>query len=124
MNLAVNGTLMRGLPLNRNLLDVGAIFVREDRTASCYRMWSIDDRYPAMQRDDAQGRSLSLELWSLEAEGLVELLRREPPGLTLGKILLSDGTSEFGILGESAICQNQKEITTLGGWREYCATLA
>ena len=30
--LAVNGTLMRGLELNPNLLAVGATFVREDET--------------------------------------------------------------------------------------------
>ena len=41
--LAVNGTLMRGLELNPNLLAVGATFVREDQTDACYRLWSIDD---------------------------------------------------------------------------------
>ena len=48
--LAVNGTLMRGLALNPNLLKVGATFVREDATDACYRLWSIDDRHPAMLR--------------------------------------------------------------------------
>ncbi|ADG77809.1 putative protein OS=Tsukamurella paurometabola (strain ATCC 8368 / DSM / CCUG 35730 /CIP 100753 / JCM 10117 / KCTC 9821 / NBRC 16120 / NCIMB 702349/ NCTC 13040) OX=521096 GN=Tpau_1178 PE=4 SV=1 [Tsukamurella paurometabola] len=36
--LGVNGTLMRGLDLNRNLLDAGARFVRETRTAPIYRL--------------------------------------------------------------------------------------
>ncbi len=35
--LAVNGTLMRGLELNQNLLAVGARFVGEARTAPIYR---------------------------------------------------------------------------------------
>ena len=48
--LAVNGTLMRGLDLNGNLLAVGASFVREARTAPHYRLWSIGDRHPAMLR--------------------------------------------------------------------------
>ncbi|HHH76622.1 MAG TPA: glutamyl-tRNA amidotransferase [Phycisphaerae bacterium] len=119
MILAVNGTLMRGLKLNNNLLEVGAVFVREEHTAPCYRMWSIDDNYPAMQRDD-HGSSLSLELWSLETDGLMSILIKEPPGLALGKISLADGSTEFGVLGEASICQNQKEITSYGGWREYC----
>ena len=46
--LAVNGTLMRGLELNPNLIRAGATFVREDHTDACYRIWSIDDRHPAM----------------------------------------------------------------------------
>jgi hypothetical protein len=33
--LAVNGTLMRGLELNANLLAVGASFVRQDETDAC-----------------------------------------------------------------------------------------
>ena len=53
--LAVNGTLMRGLELNPNMLAVGATFVREDDTDACYRIWSIGDRHPAMQRTPGGG---------------------------------------------------------------------
>ena len=31
VKLAVNGTLMRGLPLEKNLLDAGAFFLRGSR---------------------------------------------------------------------------------------------
>jgi len=48
IKLAVNGTLMRGLPLNENLLQIGGRFVREAQTAACYRLWSIDGLYPGM----------------------------------------------------------------------------
>ena len=48
MLLAVHGTLMRGLELNPNMLAAGGTFVREARTAACYRLWSIGERYPAM----------------------------------------------------------------------------
>ncbi|PYM16666.1 MAG: glutamyl-tRNA amidotransferase, partial [Candidatus Rokuibacteriota bacterium] len=41
---------MRGLPLNGNLLAVGARFVRETKTAPVYRLWSINDVHPAMLR--------------------------------------------------------------------------
>ena len=52
VKLAVNGTLMRGLPLEKNLLDAGATFLREAATAPCYRLWSINDNNPAMLRVD------------------------------------------------------------------------
>ena len=39
VRLAVNGTLMRGLALNGNLLSAGATFVRETTTGPSYRLW-------------------------------------------------------------------------------------
>ena len=54
--LAVNGTLMRGLELNPNLVKAGATFAREAQTAPCYRLWSIGDRHPAMIRQSGAGK--------------------------------------------------------------------
>ena len=71
--LAVNGTLMRGLALEKNLLDVGAVFCREAQTAACYRLWSIRDEYPAMLRvapGDPAGASIAVEIWSVPAGGV------------------------------------------------------
>jgi len=39
IELAVNGTLMRGLELNHNLLELGGVFVEETLTAPLYRLW-------------------------------------------------------------------------------------
>jgi hypothetical protein len=54
------------------------------------------------------------------AEGLASILANEPAGLTIGKVLLADGSV---VLGEPAICEHQQEITACGGWRAYTATL-
>ena len=89
--LAVNGTLMRGLELNPNLLAVGATFVREDETDACYRLWSIGDRHPAMLRTPGAGTRVALELWEVPAAGLATILQNEPPGLAIGKVVLKDG---------------------------------
>ena len=61
--LAVNGTLMRGLELNGNLLAAGATFVRETATVP----------------------------------------------------------ETLGVLGEPALCEDEREITRWGGWRAYTA---
>lgn len=119
--LAVNGTLMRGLELNPNLLEVGATFLSETSTAPCYRIWSIRDRHPAMQRVAEGGTAVALELWSVPPAGLATILLREPPGLSVGKIALADGTEVLGVLGESILCDGQREITSYGGWRAYTA---
>jgi hypothetical protein len=122
--LAVNGTLMRGLELNPNMIAAGASFVREDATAPCYRLWTIDDRHPAMLRVHEGGASVALELWDVPADGLASILRNEPPGLSVGKVLLADGTIVLGVLGEPFLCEGRREITAFGGWRGYIAARA
>jgi hypothetical protein len=119
--LAVNGTLMGGLELNGNLVEAGATFVREARTAPLYRLWSIDDRHPAMIRVDVGGAAIALEVWSVPAEGLAAILLKEPAGLCVGKVRLEDGSETLGVLGEPALCEGRREITGYGGWRGYLA---
>ena len=122
VKLAVNGTLMRGLELSGNLVAAGASFVREARTAPRYRLWSIDDRYPAMLKVTSGGAPIEVEVWSLPAEGLATILLQEPPGLTIGKIELEDGEETLGVLGEPWVCEGKREITKYGGWRSYIAS--
>jgi hypothetical protein len=120
--LAVNGTLMRGLELNPNLIAVGATFVREDATEPCYRLWSIDDRHPAMIRTPGEGAAIAVEVWNVPLAGLAKVLLTEPPGLAIGKVALSDGTVVLGVLGEPFLCADRREITEFGGWRAYTAS--
>jgi len=119
--LAVNGTLMRGLELNPNLLAVSAIFIRETTTEPTYRLWSINDRHPAMIRVKDGGVSVAVEVWAVPPAGLASILLKEPSGLSIGKVKLADGSEVLGVLGEPALCEGQKEITSFGGWRAYTA---
>lgn len=124
VQLAVNGTLMQGLELNANLLAVGASFVRAAITAPSYRIWSIDDRHPAMLRVATGGAAIALEIWDVPTAGLSEILVREPPGLCIGKVRLADGEVVLGVLGEAILCEGKREITQWGGWRAYIAELS
>jgi len=119
IQLAVNGTLMRGFALNKNLVAAGAEFIRATTTAPTYRLWSVGDAYPAMQYDAEGGGSIEVEIWQMGAEGLLQILRTEPPGLCLGRVELADGGIVLGVLGEAYICAGQPEITSYGGWRGY-----
>ncbi len=124
MLFCVNGTLMRGMALNPHLLEAGARFVRESTTAPLYRLWSIEDAYPAMLRAGEGGGAIAVELWELEAAGLVRILEEEPPGLAVGRVRLADGSEVLGVLAEPYIVEGQREITAFGGWRAYAETLA
>jgi hypothetical protein len=112
---------MRGLELNPNLLAVGAVFVRETATEPAYRLWSIRDRHPAMVRVTTGGAAVAVEVWAVPPAGLAAILAQEPPGLCIGKVKLADGSQVLGVLGEPALCEGQKEITSFGGWRTYAA---
>jgi hypothetical protein len=124
LNLAVNGTLMRGLELNDNLVAVGATFMREATTETAYRLWSINDRYPAMLRVREGGIAIAVEVWAVPAVSLGTILLQEPAGLCIGKVRLSDGEVVLGVLGEPICCENQQEITQWGGWRAYMESLS
>ncbi|MEZ4614497.1 MAG: hypothetical protein R2867_03135 [Caldilineaceae bacterium] len=124
VQLAVNGTLMRGLKLNGNLLNVGAKFVREARTDAHYRLWSIGDVHPAMMRVSSGGTHVALEIWELPAAAIATILAQEPAGLCIGRIVLDDTTTLLGVLGEAYLCEGGTEITQHGGWRAYMASKA
>ena len=118
--LAVNGTLMRGLKLNPNMVAAGATFVREARTETSYRLYTVNDDHPAMVRvTDGSGVAVALELWSVPRAGLASILLQEPPGLAIGKVKLADGSTVLGVLGESALVEGCREISRFGGWRRY-----
>ena len=119
--VAVNGTLMRGLELNPNLTSIGATFVRDDQTDACYRLWSIDDRHPAMMRTPGEGTRVAVEIWDVPVDGIATLLMNEPAGLAIGTVVLRDGSIVLGVLGEPFLCKGQHEITAYGGWRAYIA---
>ncbi|MBE9060488.1 glutamyl-tRNA amidotransferase [cf. Phormidesmis sp. LEGE 11477] len=123
LKLAVNGTLMRGLALCPNLLNVGATFDRESQTEATYRLWTIDDSYPAMIKVREGGVAIAVEVWNVPLAGLGVVLSQEPPGLAIGKVMLADGEEVLGVIAEPLTVEGKKEITEYGGWRAYQATL-
>ena len=122
--LAVNGTLMRGLELCKNMEDAGAEFVKEDATAPCYRLWSVNDNNPAMLKVKEGGVSVHLEVWEVPEAGLADILKKEPPGLSIGKVQLKDGSYVLGVIAEPWVVEGMKDISQFQGWRSYIARKA
>jgi gamma-glutamylcyclotransferase (GGCT)/AIG2-like uncharacterized protein YtfP len=118
-NLVVfNGGLMRGQSAHWKLR--GATFLEEVRTAPCYRLYSIGDRYPAMLRDEVGGGSVAAELYHVPDDVWRRVANIEPPGLYRGPVELSDGRVIDGMLGEARFTlKNGMEITRYGSWAEY-----
>ena len=120
--LAVNGTLMRGLELEGNLKDAGATFIKKSKTEKAYRLYSINDQYPAMIKGE-KGQCIAVEVYEISEEGLQEVLEKEPEGLKIEKIKLKKGEEVFGVVGEPYIIEGQKDITSFKGWRRYKKSL-
>ena len=68
---------------------------------------------------DGTGARVAVEIWSVPRAGLARILLEEPPGLTIGKVRLNDGSTVLGVIGEPALVLRQREITQHGGWRAY-----
>ena len=126
--VAVNGAHMRGLPLNCQLVELGGRFVREDRTAAHYRLYSLEEFSPirpGMVRvsEPADGASIALEVWSLPKTAIGGLLVQIPAPLGLGTLELDSGETVKGFVCEAAATAGARDITAHGGWRAYVATL-
>lgn len=121
MKIAVNGTLMHGFEDSSNMLEAGARLIREARTAPVYQLWSISGRHPGMMRATASsgGAAIEVEIWEVDAEGLVQILDAEPDGLAVGWISMEDGSKVLGILAEPHAVEGMDEITHFGGWRAF-----
>ncbi|WP_422002450.1 allophanate hydrolase-related protein [Reyranella sp.] len=122
MDLFVNGTLMRGLALHRNL--EGAEFIGAVRTAPVYRLYSIDDVHPGMFEVETGGVSVAGEIYRMSDQVLARVEAGEPPHLYRGPVRLADGRTVDGILFPRDIAEGRhKDISEFGDWRAYAATL-
>ena len=122
IELFVNGTLMRGLKLHKNLQ--GADFLGEFHTLPIYRLYSIDDVHPGMFEVEKGGVSVVGEMYSMSEEIFQRVKNGEPPYLYFGDVKLDNGSIVNGVLFPRDIAEsNHKNISNFGDWRAYIASL-
>ena len=119
ISLVVNGGLMRGMRSASRMSAAGAVFMRDVSTAPCYRLWSILDRHPGMIRFASGGAAIAAKLYAVPRLSFAQVIEEEAPGLSVGRVLLSDGTSPLGVIIEPWRVEGMAEITHHGGWRSY-----
>ena len=122
IELFVNGTLMRGLTLHKNL--DGANFLGEFHTLPIYRLYSIDDIHPGMFEVEEGGVSVAGEMYSMSDEIFQRVKNGEPAGLYFGDVKLNNGNTVKGVLFPRETAEaNNKDISNFGDWRAYIASL-
>lgn len=111
---------MQGLSMNHLIKD--ATFIEQDTTAPIYKLFSIEDKYPAMVMSDKgeKGYSISGETYDIPDELWPKIFHNERYlGLHRGYIWLKDGESRLGILSVPELCLGYIDISSFGGWKEY-----
>ncbi|MGX5682139.1 allophanate hydrolase [Schumannella luteola] len=123
VDLAVFGAHLRGQPLNPQLGQLGARFIRPIDTAESYGLYALDTvpPKPGLVHRPAGGASIAGELWRLSPGALGEFLAVLPAPMTLGRIELSDGTEVVGFGCTPAALDGAQDITAHGSWPAYLA---
>lgn len=121
VELAVCGAHMRGMPLNHQLLALGARFDRATATAPSYRLYALPGgERPGLVRSPGGG-SVEVEAWRLSTAALGALITTVPAPLTIGTVELADGSRPHGFLCEAHAAADAHDITLHGSWQAHLA---
>ena len=125
VGVVVVGAHLSGMPLNHQLTDIGARLRLATKTAPTYRMFAIPGTppKPGLVRVREGGGSIEVEVWDVPIGRYGDLVASIPPPLGIGTLDLADGSKVQGFLCEGVATGGLDDITALGGWRAYVATL-
>ncbi len=123
IEIAVVGAHLSGLPLNRELVDLGASFSREVETTPDYRLFALPGSAPAkpglLRVADGAGSAIKAEIWTLDHAAFGDFVARIPAPLGIGTIRLRNGGSVKGFLVEAEAVKAAEDVSRFGGWRAY-----
>lgn len=123
MDLAVCGAHMTGLPLNWQLADLGATFVRRAQSSADYKFYALaggpPDRPGMVRSEGSDTGAVALEIWSIPKAAFGTFMAGIPAPLGIGTVELSDGSHVKGFICEASGTNGATDITHLGDWRMY-----
>lgn len=121
VSLAVVGAHLSGQPLNHQLTARGARLRGVTRTAGCYRLHALatEPPKPGLVRVTSGGRPIDVEVWELAPSRFADFVASVPPPMSIGTVLLEDGTAVPGFLCESVALEGAPDISEFGGWKAY-----
>lgn len=126
IQIVVCGAHLSGMALNPQLTDRGGVFIRATESAPIYRFYALvggPPFRPGMVRVVSGGVSIPVEVWSLPAACFGDFINLIPSPLGIGKVLLADGSLISGFVCEPFALEGAKDISEVGGWRNYVAGL-
>jgi allophanate hydrolase len=127
VKVAVVGAHLSGMPLNCQLSERGARLVGNASTAPHYRFYALPGTTPPkpglVRVADGTGGAIALEIWEMPVAQYGSFIALIPAPLGIGTLALADGSSVQGFVCEALATHGAQDITHLGGWRAYIASL-
>jgi allophanate hydrolase len=123
MVLTVVGRHLRGESRHYELIERGARFEGAAQTAPEYRLHLLPSGLPGLVRTPTGGAAIDVELWRLPLTAVGGFLAGVGAPLSIGRVLLADGTEHAGFLCEAYAAEGALDITEYGGWRAYQASI-
>jgi allophanate hydrolase len=118
---AFYGTFTSSQPGHGNL--AGAHFVERTRTAPGYRLFFVDELWPALV-PFADGVAIECELYECSEELLERLALVEPPGWNRGPLELEDGRTVETFLGDAELAARGVDVSEHGSWAAFVSSRA
>jgi allophanate hydrolase len=127
VKVAVVGAHLSGMPLNTQLTERGATLVRSAETAADYRFFALPGTVPPkpglLRVAPGTGTRIALEIWDMPLEHYGSFVALVPAPLAIGTLQLADGGAVQGFVCEAQATAGAQDISHLGGWRAYLASL-
>jgi|ECHvirMinimDraft_2_1075157.scaffolds.fasta_scaffold00712_3 allophanate hydrolase len=127
VRVAVVGAHLSGMPLNGQLTERGARLLGPAETAPDYRFFALPGTVPPkpglLRVEPGAGARIALEIWEMPAEHYGSFVALVPAPLGIGTLALDDGTTVQGFVCEALATAGAQDISHLGGWRAYLASL-
>ena len=127
VKVAVIGAHLSGMPLNGQLTERGATLVGAAETAPDYRFFALPGTVPPkpglLRVAPGTGARIALEIWDMPLEHYGSFVALIPAPLCIGTLELAGGGSAQGFLCEAQATAGALDISHLGGWRAYIASL-
>lgn len=128
VKLCVVGAHLAGMPLHWQLTSRDARLVARTRTAPTYRLYAMAETTPPkpalVHVGEDEGGAIEVEVYELEVAAFGSFTVEVPAPLAIGTVSLEDGSSVKGFVAEPRALDGATDITHLGGWRAYIASLA
>lgn len=123
--LIVCGAHLDGLALNWQLSERGAKLLEKLTSAESYRMFVIEGspQRPGLIRDENNGKAIDIEIWQIAKNEFGSFVAGIPAPLGIGKVETSDGRWLPGFICEAYAVATARDISELGGWRQYLSSL-
>jgi len=126
VQVAVVGAHLSGMPLNTQLTERRAKLLEQTTTSPNYRLYALPNTTPpkpGLQRDEANGTEIILEVWEMAASEFGSFVDLIPAPLGIGNVELADGRWVNSFICEGFGLEGARDVTEFGGWRAYITAL-